>query len=267
MKLLLYYWLFKLKIYKTIKPRSLTIGDTQGWIGRVNDWPNSKSKLVNECRYMARKGANGYAIEMAAGGNNKVRWYNRIDEILSMYNFLLRLCRAQGLWLFVSIVNDNQGDKSKDPPLSSMMDKCLKLINHVKDMGPDNVAVQIVAEVQTSAGKKLVNQGIDILRGFLLVDNGDNGRPNPKDSRMPFRAWHVGSISKMASIPKDAINCNDHGTAIREVNGGSLTGPAIPELLMKMVATSKKVGHPAVVDYEFLTEKELPKEVINCMVI
>ena len=219
---ILLYKLFGTYIYDEY--RSVEIGSTQGWYGRVNFWATSKKILTKELNSIVKNGLNGYLIELnvwtGLDGSNKHEWNDKwISEISSMYKWLLEECRKRKIWLFVSIINDNMG-KGKygdtGPTLAKVYDYAIKLVKTVKTNGNKGVYVQPVAETQTTAGKKFEQYCISELQGFNLVYNGNGGYPTKPIAGMQHYAVHPSKIS--IQNPSDAFVVSDHGLIIRELN-------------------------------------------------
>lgn len=257
--------IFKKTQKKDLSP--IQAGKTQTWYGRVNFWTRSTSLLKKELDALVKNGCSGYMIELSSWARySKKEWTSKwFKEVEKKYLWLVDQCRSRGLWIFVSIVNDNMGHGKygdEGPMLSKVYDKALKLIDIVKAGGSSNVAVQPVAETQTSAGKKFEKACVKKLKGFVLVYNGDGGYPSKAPSGFQFYAVHPEKASK--ANPKNAIVVSDHGMLIRELNGGDLIAHADVAKTKKWKALNVKKGCPVVGYYAFKV-KDFDKGAIEAM--
>ncbi len=195
--------------------------------GRVNHWADSKSELSRELALMEAGHIDGYMIEMAGWGEDKWsrRWLRRTAR---RYRWLLGQCRARGLLLFVSVINDNMGKHKygdTGPLLEAVEPKVQRLMQIVRTNGPQQVIVQPVAETQTDAGRRMEEYALQTLPGFTLVHNGEGGFPKTVPSGFQYRAVHPAHID--SPVPADAFVVSDHGLIIRELTADrSLDGPA-----------------------------------------
>lgn len=205
----------------TPKLAAISYSKKQVWYGRVNDWKNMTvtRKDIEAC---VKYKVNGYMIEMAGDIPGTTYWKNEwtqswINSIEKCYKELVKRTRAAGMWLFVSIVNDNMGIKKyghRGIPLSKVMKQARQLVAIVKKYGPTGVIVQPVAETQTAAGREFEKYCKTQLKNFKLVNNNDGGQPRGING-MNFRAYHPASIN--TKVPKDAFTISDHGMIIREL--------------------------------------------------
>ena len=235
-----------------------TRGGTQAWYGRVNRWMLKRSILVKELNLMAKSGISGYMIEMSGWGRyNNQQWTDKwLKEVEKEYKWLLKQCRARGLWLFTSIVNDNMGQGKygdSGPKLEKVYSKAQKLIDIVKKAGKKNVFVQPVAETQTAAGRKFEQECVARLSGFQLVFNGSGGHPKGAASGFQWFAVHPGKISQ--SNDQRAFVISDHGLIIRELANGKLDGPGNPAKVDEFAKRCKRNGNPVCGYYAFKHEK------------
>lgn len=239
-------------------PEKLQPGKTRKFYGRVNTWASDKkSNLRKDLIACYANGINGYHIELASWGGDASVWESssRIKNVKKRYEWLVDQCRALGLYLFVSVVNDNMG-KGKygdtGPKLEQVYDQAIDLANFVKKCGKKNVLVQPVAETQTSAGKRFDAYCIGALNEFELVNNSSGGRPATTNG-MKYRAWHPASIAAIRQI-KGASNCiisSDHGLLIREISYG-LDGKLKPEQMKPFYQACKDIGALCCCFYAFL---------------
>lgn len=207
---------------RAAKPTSISYNSKQVWYGRVNDWKNMSvtRKDIEAC---VKYKVNGYMIEMSGdipgSSTYKNFWKDAwIKNIETCYKELVKRTRAAGMWLFVSIVNDNIGSGKygqTGPKLDKVMNQAKKLVAIIKKYGSTGVLVQPVAETQTAAGRSFDNYCKTQLKGFNLVYNGSGGRPSNLGG-MKFRAYHPASIE--TKVPKDAFAISDHGKIIRELS-------------------------------------------------
>lgn len=238
----------------------IIVGKTQTWYGRVNYWWKNESLWQKEMDALVKYGGSGYMIELAGWrssvGQEEKWWTDKwVKNQLSLYSKIHDDAKERGLWLFVSIVNDNMGSgkygDKKQYNIGNTYDKCVKLLEGVIKDGNANVVVQPVAETQTAAGKKFEAYAKQQLmaKGFLTCYNGNGGHPSSSNG-CNFYAVHPSKIS--ASNPGNALVISDHGLIIRELNkGGALVAHGEPSKIKKFVETNKKKGCPVVGYYAF----------------
>lgn len=221
------------------------------WYGRVNAWANDKGRLEKDVKACRKAGVKGYHIEMMGweGPNAWTpEWLKHIEE---MYKFLLKLCRRNGLRLFVGIINDNMGTgKYGDPgiKLSQVYPQALRLLEIVDNGGPKNVVVQPVGETQTPAGAKFERDCVVRLGGkFPLVYNGGS-RPGGVPAGFVKRSWHPFKVAD--AVPGDAVVVSDTGSIICQLGVG-LAGPAHPGALENWARAVRKSGCPVCCYYAF----------------
>ncbi len=220
------------------------------WYGRVNAWANDKGRLEKDVKACRKAGVKGYHIELAGWARHDAWTPGWLKETGEMYNCLLKLCRKNGLRLFVSIVNDNMGSgKYGDPkvPLSRVLPQAQQLCQIVKKYGKDNVLVQPVAETQTSAGSQFEQYCLQQLGGFVMVYNGGS-RPRGIPGGFQYRAWHPLKISD--NPPKDSFVVSDTGSIILQLGHG-YDGPAHPDTLGAWARRMRQLGVPVVGYYAF----------------
>lgn len=239
-------WLFG----RTRNPQKIA-GKFQVWYGRVNTWASSGKKAVEkDVAACAKAGVAGYMIEMAGWARPDAWTEEWLKQIEKAYLHLLRECRRRGLWLFVSVVNDNMGSGKygdKKIPLSAVVAQARRLAEIVKEGGRDNVIVQPVAETQTSAGRQFESWCVAFLGGFPLVYNGGS-RPAGIPGGFQFRAWHPFKTSD--GIPSDALAVSDTGSIIMQLGAG-LDGPARPDTLEAWARRCRGMGCPVAGYYAF----------------
>ena len=210
-----------LKNGTVVKPMSIGYAKKQTWYGRVNNWKNM-SVTEKDIILCTGVGVSGYMIEMAGdlpGTTDAKRgwtkaWLNDIDK---KYTQLVKMARAAGLWLFVSIVNDNMGQgKHGDisPRLAKVLPMAKQLAQIVKKNGTNNVIVQPVAEIQTSAGVEFQKYCQNELKKFTIVYNPNSGY-NPKITGWKYKAVHPPKI--LTTCQKDTLVVSDHSMIIKEL--------------------------------------------------
>ena len=250
---------------RTRKPKEIKQGGFQVWYGLVNAWamvPETMDKVVDEC---AEAGVSGIHIELAGWARSGMWTDKWLADTAKAYRRLLARCRRRGLWLFVSIANDNMGSRKYGDPgirMAVVYDKVLKLVQLVRDEGPDNVIVQPVGETQTPAGVKLEQDCILMLYPeFKLVYNGGMGRPSTLPAGFKFRAWHPFKVGDKP--PADAIAVSDTGSIIMQLGVG-LNGPAHPDTLEAWARHIRACGCPVACYYAFLHD-QLDKPAIKAL--
>lgn len=226
-------------VTKVISPPSLG-SKTQFWYGRVNYWADSGTLQKKEVEYMKKVGLTGYIIEMAGWGSsdmrqsaNSAKYKNWVKRIQTYYNHLHKLCKQNGLWLFVCIVNDNalsskHGNKAVDQK-HYYSNVAKDLLNIILDDGPENVIVQPISElypsrVKNHPGSAFQKNAIGKLKSkkFLTCNNDGYGRPSGFGG-CNYMAWHPDKISHLpakATKSKTFI-VSDTGGIISELNGGT----------------------------------------------
>lgn len=224
--------------------------------GRVNSW--ASGSLFNLRRDICRCAAEGvaiYNIELAGWiGSNVYVDPKLLVKIEKRYKFAVRLCRAFGMYLFVSILNGNQG-KGKygdtSPTIAKGWDIALKLLDIVKENGHDNILAQPVAETQDDGGRRFEILATNDLhcRKFITVNN--NGSRPSSSAGMTHFAWHPFKISDINKAPISAIIVSDTGTIVCELGDG-LSGSGNPAQLKTYKSVCKNRGCPASVYYAFL---------------
>ena len=206
---------------KSAKRKSIAYSQKQVWYGRVNDWKDLKT-TERDIICCFENGLSGYMIEMngdlpGSSGAKKAWSKSWLKDIETKYAKLVKMTRAAGLWLFVSVVNDNMG-KGKygdtSPKLEKVMAQAQQLAQIIKKNGAGGVIVQPVAETQTAAGKNFETYCKKELSKFHLVYNGSGGFPKTLNG-FEFRAVHPKSTT--TTCPKDAFAVSDHGLIIVEL--------------------------------------------------
>ncbi len=254
MKIFVKAWEFVVRTWKSLTNRKRTttrssrasapaIGKkTQYWYGRVNFWADTGALQKKEIEYMKKVGLTGYIIEMAGWGNTSMRkpkssteykkWVSRLE---TYYKHIHGLCKTNGMWLFVGIVNDNalsskHGNKAVDPT-HYYKDVATDLLNIVLKDGPENVIVQPVSElylarVKNHPGVAWQKNAIAKLKAkkFKTCNNDGYGRPGSKGN-CDFLAWHPNKISHLPDTKKynkaSTFIISDTGGIISELNGGT----------------------------------------------
>lgn len=237
----------------------------QIWYGRVNAWKDLKitEKDIIRC---AKEGLAGYMIEMAGDyPNNPNAWKEPwLKDIERKYEKIVKMTRAAGLWLFVSIVNDNMGQNKygdTSPKLEKVLPMAQSLAAIVKKNGSSNIIVQSVAETQTNGGRIFEKYCRNELCNFILVYNGDGGFPNGTGG-MNFRAVHPSSIS--TNCPADAFAISDHSKIIRELAlGGAYNGSINPGKGRLLVDTIFNKSKCKVLGYYAFQRVEHDKDTIS----
>ena len=220
------------------------------WYGRVNAWANDKGRLEKDVKACRKAKVKGYHIELM-GWEGPAAWSPEwIKHIEEMYTFLLKLCRRNGLRLFVGIINDNMGSgKYGDPgiKLSQVYPQALQLLEIVRRGGPKNVVVQPVGETQTPAGAKFEQDCIARLGGkFQLVYNGGS-RPGGVGR---VREAGLAPVQDYGCHPGDALAVSDTGSIICQLGAG-LAGPAHPGALEDWARAVRSYGCPVCCYYAF----------------
>jgi len=242
-------WLFSLR---TRKPKPIHQTTFQTWYGIVNSWANDAKlmdKVVDEC---ADAGVSGIHIELCGWARYDAWTPDWVAKTAKAYRRLVRRCRRRGLWLFVSVANDNMGSRKYGDPgikLASVYDAVLQLVAVIRDEGSDNVIVQPTGETQTPAGVRLERDCIEMLKGFPLVYNGAMGRPKGIPAGFAWRAWHPFKVSD--NPPNDAIVVSDTGSIVLQLGGGYNT-PANPADLETWARRISNCGCPVACYYAFL---------------
>jgi len=252
------------QMWPRVKPRPVLAGATQVWYGRVNWWAVAgKKALQKDLIECAASGVSGYMIEMAGWAGTSA--IGREAEIKSRYTFLVEQCRVLGLWLFVSVVNDNSGSgKYGDtgPHLEDSNGTSRALIQCIMDNGPLNVIVQPVAETYSAGGRSIEAYAVRVLgaHDFKLVSN-EGSRPEIKAEWAHYRAWHPFNVTDR--IPRDALAVSDTGKIIQQLGSG-LSGPGNPMALLDWVSRIRRIGCPVAGYYAFL-RKDHDKAAIRAL--
>lgn len=238
---------------------------TLAFYGRVNQWAWADGATVeraaeilhSEIRALAAAGWDGYQIEMWGW----VRYANLepeegIARIRVVFPQLVQWCREEGIWLFISGVNDNQhlgkyGSTARHlSEDDAQVEECLSLIVAA---GPENLIVQPVGETQTSDGDYVEQRWANELepRGFYLVNN-NGSRPSSKLEWSDAYCVHPWSVSDAAEVEKDAWVNNDTGLAIIDMSvDGTMDGRCNPNDVRDYVAAARDMGRPAIMIYAY----------------
>lgn len=225
--------------------------------GRVNYWATSKKELREDLARCAAAGVKCYHIEYCGFADTDILVSGKTEKTRDMYKWLLKRCRALGMILFVSVVNDNMGSRKygdQGVSLDKVYNKACNELEFIRKCGKANVLLQPVAETQTDAGRRFDEFAKAILKGWPLVFNGEGGRPDGTNG-MAYRAVHPSSIANAGKY-KGSIVSSDHGLIIRELAAdGSLSGPGDPDKLHKFVEKALGASAPLVVYYAFTHQK------------
>ena len=235
-------------------PPPIHAGETQAWYGRANAWASAGlDALRTDVDACADAGVTGYMIELGGWGASTVFENDAAKAATEeAYGKLVGWCRSRGLWLFVTVGNDNAGFGGygdRGIPLSKQTDTLEWAIDLVRSNGAQNVIVQPCAETKTATGFWLEERCAEQLDSFTLVCNGTGGRPAQTTPWASFRAWHplLGEDS-----PPDALIISDSGDLIRLLSrDGSLDGPGDPDKLRAWVRRVKAKGSPVAGYYAF----------------
>lgn len=245
---------------KSRKLAPIQVGRPQTWYGRVNTWHYRRSLWQKEMDALVKYGGAGYMIELASWqSNSDIKWWSDewVRKILELYGQIHSDAKARGLWLFVSLVNDNMGSGKYGDKKQYTVEKCysqlVKVLDGVILDGKDNVVVQPVAETQTAGGKKFEAYAKDRLnrKGFLTCNNGNGGHPTSTNG-MTYYAVHPSKAS--VNNPSNAFVISDHGQLIRELNGGPLVGHGNVQKVTQWVQLNKRRGCPVIGYYAFKVE-------------
>ncbi len=236
-------------------PPPIRAGETQAWYGRANTWASAGlAALQADVAACADAGVSGYIIELGGWGGTATFGSEAAKAATeTAYRQLLGWCRSRGLWLFVTIGNDNTGfSRYGDPgiPLAAQADWIEWAIDLIRSHGAQNVVVQPCAETKTAAGYQLEARCAERLDGFTLVCNGNEGRPVQTEPWAAFRAWHP--LLGTDDYPSDALIVSDSGDLIRLLSrDGSMDGPGDPDKLRAWVRMVKAKGSPVAGYYAF----------------
>lgn len=249
-----YYW-YLLKTYLKVGSKNPPAVGSQfltGY-GRVNTWASSGKKLLRKDLIRCKmSNVKIYTIELAGWAGSSVFTDPKLmSKIEDYYVFALKICRVLGLWLHVSIVNDNMGSGKygdTSPTLDKGWSAAVKLLEMVKKHGPKNVLAQPVGEAQSSAGYQFEKLGVSTLQGFKTVNN-NNSRPS-NAAGMNYFAWHPSKVTDIERAPVAALIVSDTGAIIREISEG-LEGPGKPDQLVRYKNVCKGRGCPAAIYYAF----------------
>lgn len=240
-------------------PKPIKSGKTQCWYGRVNSWSSAKkSVLRQDLDNCVKYGVSGYHIELVGWSKfdtdpTSYRSDGYYKTVRERYEYLAKACRARGLWLFVSVLNDNAGKSGNkyNPRLEQQQDNVQFALNLVKKHGPRNVIVQCVAEIQTKFGENIENAWSSIYRrmGFNVVYNG-GGRAEGIKYGANWYVVHPSSISRMYSPP--AFMVSDHSLILRELcKGGNICGMGNPDAIRLWRNNCVENGNPVVCFYHY----------------
>jgi hypothetical protein len=239
----------------------------QTWYGRVNNW-NDLATTREEIAACHKYGVDGYMIELAGcKGEPDNQWTKTwLKDTEQNYKQLVKACRINHLWLFVSIVNDNMGQHKygdKQPKLEQVMPMAQQLAQIVKKYGHKNIIVQPVAETQTASGEYFQSYCIQELKDFPLVYNGNAGWPTESIHGMSYIAVHPGDIND--NIPAGAFTISDNGSIIRQLSiNDSYDGKANPQTLIKW-ATHVKSCHSPIAGYYAFQRHDFDPDAIKAL--
>jgi hypothetical protein len=224
--------------------------------GRVNAWASGgEGDLRRDICRCAASGVAIYHIELAGwAGSSVFTDPSLLGRLEDRYTFALRLCRAFGMHLFVSILNGNQGQGKygdRSPTIERGWEMALRLLRIVSQHGKDNVLAQPVGETQDDGGRRFeATAAAELHAHNIATVNNRDSRPNGPAGMKHF-AWHPFRVADIAKAPRDAIIVSDTGSIVQELGEG-LDGPGRPDRLRGYVAACKARGCPAAVYYAFL---------------
>ena len=251
------YWLYEL-LGITKKPKEIKRGATQFWYGRVNSWACGKrSVLRKDLDLCVKHGCSGYAIELVGWTDppETYRTEQYYEKVRKGYEYLVKACRARGLWLFVSVVNDNAGKSGKNPrnpTLDKQKDNVDFAFALVEKWGSRNVVVQPVAEAHNSFAVSLDQAWIPRLKseGFLTVYNGSFGSPSSTNHGSHYFAVHP--AGERREVPGAAFVVSDHSLLLRHLcENGNLSGKGNPANLRAWANHYRAKGNPVVCFYHY----------------
>ena len=258
-------------------PKAIVPGKTQFWYGRVNSWScKSKSLLRRDLDLCCKYGVSGYTIELVGwtdleSNPSTYRTKEYFSRVERTYKYLVKACRARGLWLFVSVVNDNAGRSGKNPynpRLEKQQENVQFAFDLVKKCGAKNVIVQPVAEIQTDYGKTIDKTWMAEFNrlGFETVYNGE-GRPTKNEHGSKWFAVHP--ASERAAVPTGSIVVSDHSLLLRKLcKGGDINGMGNATALKSWKSFYRDTYHVPVVcfyHYNYDGSKGSDKESIKAM--
>lgn len=251
------YWLYEL-LGITKKPKQIRTNSTQFWYGRVNSWACGKrSVLRKDLDLCVKNGLSGYAIELVGWTDppNTYRTPYYYETVEDAYKYLVKACRARGLWLFVSVVNDNAGKSGKNPnnpTLDKQQDNVNFAFDLVEKCGSRNVIVQTVAETHNAFADGLDKKWIPRYKakGFQTVYNGAFGSPSGTKYGAHFYAVHPSSDRR--EEPKAAFIVSDHSLLLRQLcKNGNINGMGDPSKIKAWAKHYQGKGNPVVCFYHY----------------
>jgi len=104
----------------------------------------------------------------------------------------VKMVRAAGMWLFVTVVNENSNDGF--PSFETAMRCAAELVNVIRKNGNSNVIVQPVSERTSNTGKLFENFCLFELSNFDLVYGGYSV---DVPEGMKYKAIHPSSITEL----------------------------------------------------------------------
>ena len=158
-----------------------------------------------------------------------------------LLNAFVAAMRAAKIVTFISVVNDNKGHGKygDDHTPASSYDRAIRQCReYVRQLGPEGLIIQPVAETQTDWGRAFEVDTVRIFKasGFLTCCNDGAGTQAPKHGEA-HNALHHGSTSNVGTDGDLVIG--DHGMFLRAVNiGGDVYGMGDPA---KVEAYARKV--------------------------
>jgi len=242
----------------------LRVGRTLAGYGRANRWANSGSTLeeslailqtdLDTCTFW---GVRIYDIEFASWGRYSANKAEFREWTEAAYDLLLRHCRANGMWAFVSVFNDNQGSRGgprkygdAGVDLQHSPDMVSWSIGVIKAGGPSNILLQPVAESgRTSYGTRLEKQmaaEFDAL-GFTLIYNH---KSRPRSCPAPFDWSAVHPFKITDNYPVNRLNVSDTGMIIQQLCHG-LEGAGKPDVAHAWIKAGADRGEVARIFYHF----------------
>ena len=233
-------------------------GNTIVGYGRVNRWANGGSTLEESLDILRADleacktyGVKCYLVEFASWGRYSANASDRVWTEAA-WKLLTEFCRANGMWVFYSAFNDNQGSgKDGDPgvDLEHSQEMVAWAKGVLKAHGPANVLLQAVAETQTTYGKQLEASMAKEFKslGWVLVYNRGS-RPTGPPSPFDWAAYHPFKLNDLAE--PGVMVVSDTGTIIQSLCNG-LEGAGKPDVAKAWAKQFVDQGNPLVGFYHF----------------
>lgn len=249
-------------------PQPNSVSEMVG-IGHDYTWvKNSDSDFI---RLLAKNDLNLTSIELMGGwdrGGSVNGYKTGARSVIEPYRKLLDSCRDAGVYLFVSVLNDNKGlgkygDDRK--PLASYDGECRKALQAVLDAGPKNQFVQVVSETQTVYGKRIEAEWVPkyLAAGFKVVWNSGSRPTGPKLGAQYF-AYHNCKLSDLGR--NGCILIPDCGSSISGYTDGGIYGASVKAGTVESLArTVTKTNNRGLVIYTFTGMKKIDKSVVEAI--